>query len=223
MSLVENIQRSYGDFRIDIPRWEVLDQGVTVLWGPSGSGKTSVFRILLGLEEAPGMTWNFMGLDLSKLKTPQKKIGVVFQSLDLFPHMSAEDNILFAARARNLPMDKTRKKLVHYYESLKIDGIKDRLASVLSGGEKQRVAIARALIGEPRLLLLDEPFSALDQNLRDESRKLVIDVIHSEKIPTLLVTHDERDVEILGDKVSVIENGKIIEERLLKNSRRNTY
>lgn len=218
MSLVENLQLDYGDFKIDIPRWEILDQGVSVLWGPSGSGKTSIFRILLGLESAPGMTWNFMGIDLASLKPPQRKLGVVFQTLDLFPHMSVEENILFAARARQLPIEKTRVKIEHFYDALKIRSIKGRSAAVLSGGEKQRVAIARALVASPRLLFLDEPFSALDQNLRDESRQLISEVIHAEKIPTLLVTHDERDVKILGDKVSVIENGKIVEERALTPS-----
>ena len=92
----------------------------------------------------------------------------------------------------------------------------DRSASVLSGGERQRVAIARAIMGEPRLLLLDEPFSALDQELREESRKLVRSVIEAEKIPTLLVTHDQKDVDILANKVSVIRQGKIVEERTLK-------
>lgn len=215
MSLVENLQLNYGDFLLDIPKWEILDQGVTVLWGPSGSGKTSIFRLLLGLEVAPSMRWEFMGLDLAKFTTPQRKLGVVFQSLDLFPHMTVEQNILFAAQARGIATVTARIKIEFYYETLKIGFLKNRSAAVLSGGEKQRVAIARALIGEPRLLLLDEPFSALDQSLRDESRKLISDVIRAERIPTLLVTHDHQDVEILGDKVSILENGKIIEERML--------
>jgi sulfate transport system ATP-binding protein/putative spermidine/putrescine transport system ATP-binding protein len=160
------------------------------------------------------MRWNFMGQDLAKLKAPQRKLGVVFQSLDLFPHMSVEQNILFAARSRNLPHETTTRKINHFYDALKIRDIKDRTAAVLSGGEKQRVAIARALIAEPRLLLLDEPFSALDKNLRDEGRKLIGEVIRSEKIPTLLVTHDEKDVEVLANKVSTIKNGRIVDERL---------
>lgn len=213
MSLVENLRRDYGDFRIEIPHWEILDQGVTVLWGPSGSGKTSVFRLLLGLEEAPGLRWNFDGTDLARLRTPQRRLGVVFQSLDLFPHMNVEENIFFASKARGISTEKARPKMNQYLEALQISHLRERKAAVLSGGEKQRVAIARALIGEPRLLFLDEPFSALDQNLREESRGLINQVIHAEKIPTLLVTHDERDVEVLADKVSIIENGKIVSER----------
>lgn len=209
MSYVENLQRDYGDFKLDIPSWEILDQGVTVLMGPSGSGKTSVFRILLGLEACPGLKWTFAGEDLAKLKTPQRRLGVVFQTLDLFPHMSARENILFAARARKVEEKKSLARLRELTDELQMQSFMERPASVLSGGEKQRVAIARALIGEPRLLLLDEPFSALDQELREESRKLIKKVIEDEKIPTLLVTHDPRDVEVLANKVTRIEKGRL--------------
>ncbi len=210
MSYVENLHRDYGDFKLDIDSWEILDEGVTVLWGPSGSGKTSVFRILLGLEPCPGMKWTFQGVDLAKLKTPQRRLGVVFQTLDLFPHMTAEENILFAARARDVDPQKVAARMKELTEVMQMQSFLQRKAAILSGGEKQRVAIARAIIGEPRLLLLDEPFSALDQELREESRKVVKRVIEVEKIPTLLVTHDQRDVEVLGNKVTTLRQGKIV-------------
>lgn len=220
MSYVENLKRNYfpsgkkGDpeFTLDIPRWEILDKGVTVLWGPSGSGKTSVFRILLGLEPCPGMVWNFKGEDIASLKTPDRRMGVVFQTLDIFPHMTAKENILFAAKARKVDSTKAISRLKHLVEVLLMESFLERKASFLSGGEKQRVALARALMGEPRVLLLDEPFSALDQELRDESRRLVKTVIETEDIPTILVTHDQRDVEILGNKVSKIKNGRLISD-----------
>lgn len=212
MSYVENIKRDYGDFKLDIPHWEILDEGVTVLWGPSGSGKTSLFRILLGLEACPGFTWNFQGQDLAKLKTPERRLGVVFQSLDLFPHMTAEENILFAARARRIDPVKAQKRLQELTAELQMTDFINRKAEVLSGGEKQRVALARAIIGEPRLLLLDEPFSALDEELREGSRKLVKNVITTEKIPTLLVTHDQRDVDMLANKVSTLRQGSLVLE-----------
>lgn len=228
MSYVENLQRKYfqseglgfffqnknrePEFVLDIPRWEILDKGVTVLWGPSGSGKTSVFRILLGLEPCPGMVWNFKGVDLTKLQTPDRRMGVVFQTLDLFPHMTAKENILFSAKARKVETGKAHGKLGHLADVLQMNSFMDRKASVLSGGEKQRVAIARAMMGEPRLLLLDEPFSALDQELREESRRLLKSVIEAEEIPTLLVTHDQRDVEVLANKVSKIKNGRLISD-----------
>lgn len=210
MSYVENLHREYGEFKLNIDSWEILDEGVTVLWGPSGSGKTSVFRILLGLEPCPGLKWNFQGLDLAKLKTPERRLGVVFQTLDLFPHMTSEENILFAARARNVDKNKVAKRLKELTDMMQMGSFLSRPAGLLSGGEKQRVAIARGIIGEPRLLLLDEPFSALDQALREESRKVVKQVIEVEKIPTLLVTHDDRDVEVLGNKITKIQKGSLV-------------
>lgn len=211
MSLVENLHKSYGDFKIEIPTWEILDQGVTVLWGASGSGKTSVFRLLIGLEEAAaGFKWNFKGNDLAKLKVPHRKLGVVFQGLDLFPHLTAEENILFAAKAREIPLEEAYNNLRELANVMQMKPFLNRPVSVLSGGEKQRVAIARALAGEPRILLLDEPFSALDQELRQESRALIKRVIESKQIPTVLVTHDPLDVEFMANKVSTIKNGKLV-------------
>ncbi|MGZ3744913.1 MAG: ATP-binding cassette domain-containing protein [Pseudobdellovibrionaceae bacterium] len=216
MSLVENLFKDYGDFKIDIPSWEILDQGVTVLWGASGSGKTSVFRLLIGLESAGNLKWTFQEQDLAKMKVPQRRLGVVFQTLDLFPHMTAEENILFAAKARNISSPQAQAKLLELTQVLQMNSFLHRPVRVLSGGEKQRVAIARALSGQPRILLLDEPFSALDQDLRQESRDLIKKVIEREKIPTVLVTHDPLDVEMLAHKVSTIKNGQIVEDRLIK-------
>lgn len=212
MSLVENLRHDYGDFKLEIPKWEILDSGVTALCGPSGSGKTSVFRMLLGLEKNLNFTWTFKGEDLAKKKTPERKLGVVFQSYDLFPHMTAKENILFAAKARKVPADRAEKRLKEIAQTLKMESFLDRKSSLCSGGEKQRIALARAIIGEPQILLLDEPFSALDSHLRSESRKLVKALIEKEKIPTILVTHDKEDVDFLANKVSYIENGSLTNE-----------
>jgi ABC-type sulfate/molybdate transport systems ATPase subunit len=208
VSLVKNLRADYGDFRIEIPAWEILDQGVTALWGPSGAGKTSVFRLLLGLDRAePGFAWDFRGEDLAALSTPDRRLGVVFQSLDLFPHMTARQNILFAAEARKLgDVSDHFNALV---SRLDLSAFLERPASVLSGGERQRVALARALIGKPRLLFLDEPFSALDADLRSGARELVRSTIAAENIPTILITHDRTDIDVLATKVTEIRNGRI--------------
>lgn len=213
MSLVKNLRADYGEFKIEIPSWEILDEGVTALWGPSGAGKTSVFRLLLGLDRVePGFSWDFRGLDLASLPTPERRLGVVFQSLELFPHMTARANILFAAEARGISSKESTSHLLALSDTLKLDMILGRQVSVLSGGEKQRVALARALIGRPRLLFLDEPFSALDADLRHDARELVRTAIAAEKTPTVLVTHDRSDIDALATRVTEIRGGRILTE-----------
>ena len=214
MSWVRNLKRDYGDFLLDIPAWEILDRGVSVLFGPSGSGKTTVFRMLIGLDvPEAGFSWRFGDVDLARLATPDRKLGVVFQSFELFPHMSAAENIRFAAEARARPRRETDLHLQDLAETLGLQNLLGRRASVLSGGEKQRVALARALISRPRVLLLDEPFSALDADLRVEARSLVRRALDHEGIPSVLVTHDRDDIQAFEGKVSEIAAGRIIKER----------
>lgn len=210
MGLVQNLVRDYTDFKIEIPKWEIADEGITALWGPSGSGKTSIFRLLIGLEECPGLIWNFKGENLAIQPVPKRKLGVVFQNYELFPHLSAEENIKFAAEARGIPKNETEKNLTELIEQLQLQSCRNRPAHLLSGGEKQRVALARALIGQPRFLFLDEPFSAIDEDLREEARRLVKRVIENRKIPTLLITHDKRDVSFLAHQMVEIRDGRII-------------
>lgn len=212
MSYLKNLIRDYGDFQLDIKEMEIPDQGITVLWGASGSGKTTVLRILLGLEDCPGFQWQFKDQDLAKLKPPERRLGVVFQSLELFPHMSASENILFAAEARKIPMPEAKKHLAELAQRLQIHSVLEQKVTTLSGGEKQRVALARALIGKPIFLLLDEPFSSLDEDLRAEARNLVREIIRRYEIPTLLITHDRRDLEVLANQVIKIHKGHLLKE-----------
>ncbi len=210
MSLVENLLREYDGFKLNIPRWEIPDQGVTALWGPSGSGKTSVFRLLIGLEPCPGLKWTHQGVDLARLPVPERHLGVVFQTLELFPHMTAEQNILFAARARKMDVKQARARLKELSEELRMQSYLQRKAAVLSGGEAQRVALARAVITQPRFLFLDEPFSSLDQELRGEARSLVKQLIAKMGIPTLLVTHDVEDLSVLAETIVKIKDGQLV-------------
>lgn len=210
MSVVENLNRDYGDFRLQVDRWEIPDDGVTALWGPSGSGKSSIFRILIGLERCPGLRWMFAGQDLAALPVADRRLGVVFQGYELFPHMTAFENIRFAARARGLSADETRSRMGRLIGRLGLEPCRDRQARLLSGGEKQRTALARALVARPRFLLLDEPFSALDESRREEARELVRELLAEEGVPALLITHDERDIRALAQHVQRIENGRLV-------------
>ncbi|PIS12162.1 MAG: thiamine ABC transporter ATP-binding protein [Bdellovibrio sp. CG10_big_fil_rev_8_21_14_0_10_47_8] len=213
MSLVESLLQKYDGFELNISHWELLDQGVTALWGPSGSGKTSVLRVLLGLEDCPSLRWIWKGQDLAKLSTPDRHVGVVFQSLDLFPHLSAEQNIWFAAKARNVPKSQAKERFRDLNKVLQLESFLDRRSDLLSGGEKQRVAFARALMSFPRMLFLDEPFSALDETLRTEARRYLKDLLVATQTPALLITHDPRDLDVLAQKVSEIQGGRIVQER----------
>jgi ABC-type Fe3+/spermidine/putrescine transport system ATPase subunit len=211
MSQVEGLVREYeGGFKVDIPKWEIPDHGITALWGPSGAGKTSVFRLLIGLEPCPGLKWNFGDLDLAAMPVPERRLGVVFQSLELFPHMTAKENIGFAARARQLPAEVERERLGLLVQDLRMEPFLNRRASVLSGGEAQRVALARALIAQPRFLFLDEPFSSLDSELRADARAMVKRAIEVFKVPTLLITHDVDDLAALANSVVKIKAGRIV-------------
>lgn len=223
MSWVRNLKHKFDGFELDIPEWEILDAGVTALWGASGSGKTTVFRALLGLERvAADFSWKLAdGSDLAKLATPERRLGVVFQTLELFPHMTAAENIRFAAEARRRPRQESESHLQQLAATLGLEHCLGRRASILSGGEKQRVALARALIGQPRVLLLDEPFSALDAERRAEARDLVARALRQEKVPAVLVTHDREDLKAFtgGDlpaKLSEISGGRIIRESSLR-------
>lgn len=210
MSLIKNLTRDYGDFKIHIPQWEIADQGITALWGPSGAGKTSVFRLLIGLEPCPGLVWEFKGQDLAQLPVPERRLGVVFQGLELFPHLTARENIDFAMDARQIESGEREKSLSHLTEVLQLKSFIDRKARLLSGGEQQRVALARALAGKPRFLFLDEPFSALDAELREGARQLVRSVIDEFSVPTMIITHDREDVEALGAHLVKIKNGQLV-------------
>jgi sulfate transport system ATP-binding protein/putative spermidine/putrescine transport system ATP-binding protein len=215
MSLVSNLHVNLDGFEVRIPHWELNDKGITVLWGPSGSGKTTTMRILIGLEPCPQMTWDYRGLDLNSLSIAERRLGVVFQTLDLFPHMTARQNISFACRARKLKSSEREQTLIFLRGQLQLESCWETRADRLSGGEKQRVALARALVGQPRWLLLDEPFSALDPTLRTQARDFLKSVVASQNIPTLLVSHDVEDRDQLADQVAHMENGELILEKPL--------
>jgi ABC-type Fe3+/spermidine/putrescine transport system ATPase subunit len=210
MSVVEVFYRELSDFNVDIRDWKISDSGITALWGPSGAGKTTIIKGLLGLDPKCKVVWKLNNIDIAKVPLGKRRLGVVFQDLALFNHLKAEENILF-------PVNK--KIHQHWQEDfemlvneLGLMRILDRPVHQLSGGEKQRVALARALINRPEMLLLDEPFSSLDESVRGAAREVVKKLNKKFSCPMLLVTHDRQDVQVLADKVSYIDAGKIVKE-----------
>ena len=166
MSLVKNLFYKAGDFKLNIPEWRFPDKGITALTGASGSGKTTVLKILCGLTSCPPLLWEFKGQNLANFSPPERKIGMCFQDLRLFPHWTARENILFALKARGSSFKEKKKDLEEIIDFLDLGKSIDLSIDHLSGGEKQRTALARALITQPEILFLDEPFSYLDEKAR---------------------------------------------------------
>ena len=206
LSVIKNLRKKYGNFIIDISELTLPDQGITALIGPSGAGKTSFLRILSGLDACPSLKWIFHNQDLAQLPIQKRKIGFVFQSLELFPHMTSYENIQFAGEAGQNPWKKDMEFLI---QSLDLSRIIQQKASELSRGEAQRVALCRALVIRPRILFLDEPFSSLDDENRHQASLLVKQMTEHYKIPVLLISHHSEDIQNLSQKIIKIKNGKI--------------
>lgn len=176
---------------------------VTSLLGPSGSGKSSLLAYLCGILPPAiraGGRIRIGDEDLASLPTEKRRLGLLFQDPLLFPHLDVAGNLLFGLRKRGSRAER-RRLVEEALASVGLDGFAGRDTATLSGGQQARVALLRVLLAEPRALLLDEPFSSLDDDNRDRVRKLVFDEAHRRKLPTLLVTHDDQDVMAAGGAV----------------------
>ncbi|HEV7184751.1 MAG: ABC transporter ATP-binding protein [Actinomycetales bacterium] len=179
------------------------------LLGPSGCGKTTALRALAGLERVDAGTILIDGADVTDQPTNRRDLGMVFQSYSLFPHLTAGQNVEFGLRMRKTPPGERRRRAAEALELVGLDHHVDRYAHQLSGGQQQRVALARALVTRPRVLLLDEPLSALDAQvrvqLRDEIRRIQTEL----GITTFFVTHDQEEALAIADRVAVMRSGDI--------------
>jgi len=190
---------------------DVLTGTCTALLGPSGSGKSTILRIIAGLEDPSGGRVLLNGHDLTDVLPERRNVGLVFQRPLLFPHLSVIDNVAFADRAAGVSRQQARDRAMPYLEMVQLSGLGGRGIGSLSGGQDQRVAIARALAAQPAILLLDEPFSALDDALRQEMHELLLH-IQSELSPTvLLVTHDRDEATAVADRIAVLEDGQLLQ------------
>ena len=194
---------------MNIPEWSLSDQGVTALTGPSGSGKSTILKILCGLTPCPGLFWEFQNKNLALLSPPERQIGMCFQDLRLFPHWTAKKNILFAVKARGIPVKERQKDFEEIVCCLELKDKLNLSIEKLSGGEQKRVALARALIVKPKWLFLDEPFSYLDEKAKQKARRLSLNAIKKHSIPLLLVSHDRTDIKDLATEEFFLKNGQI--------------
>jgi sulfate/thiosulfate transport system ATP-binding protein len=211
---IENVVRTFGvtpalhGVSLDIEPGELV-----ALLGPSGSGKTTLLRILAGLDIPTSGRVLFDGEDALKLTVQQRNVGLVFQNYALFRHMTVLDNISFGLRVRPWPRRPSRKKIkgraLELLDLVQLSGLEKRFPSQLSGGQRQRVAFARALAIEPRVLLLDEPFGALDAKVRKDLRRWLREIHDKTGHTTVFVTHDQEEALELADRVVVMREGKI--------------
>jgi sulfate/thiosulfate transport system ATP-binding protein len=183
--------------------------GITALLGPSGSGKSTVLRMIAGLEQPDAGRVLFGDRDCTAVATQDRGVGFVFQSYALFKHMNVRRNIAFGMNVRKRPKAEVNKKVDELLALVQLDGLGERYPSQLSGGQRQRVAFARALAIEPKLLLLDEPFGALDAQVRVELRDWLRRFHDARAMTTVLVTHDQEEAMEVSDHVVVMHEGRV--------------
>lgn len=207
---VRAVSKSYGTAQVVNRVSFSVPQGEFVCFlGPSGCGKTTLLRMIAGLEAPTGGQLFLNGKDITTQPAHERGFGMVFQSLALFPHLNVAENIGYSLRLRSGNAKARAEKVEELLELIRLPGIGKRPVSALSGGQRQRVAIARALAQEPQILLLDEPFSALDAKLREEMQVEIRQLQQKLKIMMILVTHDQREAMTLADTILVMGKGEI--------------
>ncbi|MEP7154705.1 MAG: ABC transporter ATP-binding protein [Betaproteobacteria bacterium] len=199
-----------GTRALDPVQLEIEPGETLVLLGPSGCGKTTMLRIIAGLEQPDEGGQVFFGTqDVTALPIEQRHVGMVFQSYALFPNMSVAENIAYGLKVRGMPEGEKKQRVAEMLTMMHLDNFAERRIDQLSGGQRQRVALARALAVRPRVLLLDEPLTALDAKLRESLRSEIDRLLRSLKITAVYVTHDQSEAMALGDRIAVMEKGRI--------------
>ncbi len=207
---LKGVSKHFGTFAaVDDVNLSVPHGTFVCLLGPSGCGKTTLLRMIAGLEEPTAGRILLDGQDITPVPTHKRDLGMVFQSLALFPHLSVGDNIAYPLRIRGAAKEAQRKRTEELLAMIHLPGYADRPVNRLSGGQRQRVAIARALAISPKLFLLDEPLSALDAKLREAMQVELRQLQQKLGITTIVVTHDQREAMTMADLVVVMGGGKI--------------
>jgi sulfate transport system ATP-binding protein len=210
MITVANVSKRFGDFvALDDVSLEVPDGSLTALLGPSGSGKSTLLRIIGGLEVADRGSVLINGEDVTGTAAQKRGIGFVFQHYAAFKHMTVRDNVAFGLKIRREPKARIAARVDELLGIVGLSGFAQRYPAQLSGGQRQRMALARALAVEPRVLLLDEPFGALDAKVRAELREWLRRLHDEVHVTTLIVTHDQEEALSIADHIAVMDNARI--------------
>jgi sulfate/thiosulfate transport system ATP-binding protein len=210
MISVTGVTKRFGDFTaLDDVSLEVPEGSLSALLGPSGSGKSTLLRIIAGLDVGDSGKVLIDGVDQALVPARKRQIGFVFQHYAAFKHMSVRENVAFGLKIRKRPKQEIAKRVDELLGIVGLTGYQDRYPSQLSGGQRQRMALARALAVEPRLLLLDEPFGALDANVRSDLRTWLRKLHEEVPVTTVIVTHDQEEAMEISDRIAVMSHGKI--------------
>ncbi|MGE0160563.1 MAG: sulfate/molybdate ABC transporter ATP-binding protein [Gemmatimonadales bacterium] len=208
--VIENVSKTFGRFvALDDVSLEVPDGDLLALLGPSGSGKTTLLRIIGGLEVADRGRVRLRGSDITEQSARERNVGFVFQHYALFRTMTVAENIGYALGVRKIPRKRVDERVSELLDLIQLSGLEMRYPGQLSGGQRQRVALARALAAEPSVLLLDEPFGALDAKVRRDLRQWVRKLHDEIHVTSIFVTHDQEEAMELADRVVVMNHGRI--------------
>ncbi len=208
--IVENVSKRFGSFQaLEDINLEIKTGALVALLGPSGSGKSTLLRLIAGLESpGTGKVW-LVGEDATHKTVQDRHIGFVFQHYALFKHLTVRKNIAFGLEIRAVSKTRTKERVEELLELVQLTGLGDRYPSQLSGGQRQRVALARALAVEPKVLLLDEPFGALDAKVRKDLRAWLRRLHDEVHVTTVFVTHDQEEAMEVADEIVIMNKGKI--------------
>jgi sulfate transport system ATP-binding protein len=208
--VVENVSKQFGSFQaVDEVNLEIQSGSLVALLGPSGSGKSTLLRLIAGLEMPDsGKIW-LTGQDATHQSVQDRNIGFVFQHYALFKHLTVRKNIAFGLEIQKTPKGKVKARVEELLELVQLSGLGDRYPSQLSGGQRQRVALARALAVQPQVLLLDEPFGALDAKVRKDLRAWLRRLHDEVHVTTVFVTHDQEEAMEVSDEIVVMNKGRV--------------
>src|SRR3954449_191554 len=205
-----NVTKRFGEFvALDDVSLEVQSGSLTALLGPSGSGKSTLLRVIAGLEQADAGDVFISGREATALAPQKRGVGFVFQHYAPFKHMTVWDNVAFGLSIRRRPKAEIKKRVDELLGLVQLAGLGKRYPSQLSGGQRQRMALARALAPEPEVLLLDEPFGALDARVRVELREWLLRLHDEVHVTTIFVTHDQEEALELADSIAVMNAGRV--------------
>jgi sulfate/thiosulfate transport system ATP-binding protein len=208
--LARSVTKHFGEFTaLDDVSIEVPSGSLTALLGPSGSGKSTLLRVIAGLEQPESGTVELDGVDVSGQAARKRGVGFVFQHYAAFKHMTVRENVAFGLKVRKRPRAEVKKRVDELLELVQIAGWADNYPAQLSGGQRQRMALARALAVEPKVLLLDEPFGALDARVRKDLRAWLRRLHDEMHVTTIFVTHDQEEAMDIADQIVLMNRGRI--------------